>query len=55
MKIGVISDTHVPANCETIIDKIQKIFSGVDMIIHVGDLTELCVLDELSKILVLFR
>ena len=50
MKIGVISDTHIPINCENIPDKIREHFSGVDMIIHAGDLTELCVLDQLAKI-----
>lgn len=50
MKIGVISDTHIPSNCENIYDKIKKCFQGVDMIIHAGDITELNVLDELSLI-----
>ncbi|MCG2710925.1 MAG: metallophosphatase family protein [Candidatus Omnitrophica bacterium] len=50
MKIGVISDTHIPVNCESIPDKIRECFSHVDMIIHAGDLTELCVLDELAQI-----
>ncbi len=50
MKIGVISDTHIPANCESIPDKIRECFSGVDMIIHAGDLTELYVLKQLSVI-----
>ncbi len=50
MKIGVISDTHIPGNCETIPDKIKEYFKGVDMIIHAGDITELCVLDELALI-----
>ncbi len=50
MKIGVIADTHIPSNCESIPDKIKECFSGVDMIIHAGDLTELYVLDELAKI-----
>ena len=50
MKIGVISDTHIPINCGSIPNKIKECFSGVDMIIHAGDLTELCVLDELAVI-----
>ncbi len=50
MKIGVISDTHIPINCENIPDKIREFFNGVDMIIHAGDLTELCVLEQLAKI-----
>ena len=50
MKIGVISDTHIPINCENISDKIKKCFKGVDMIIHAGDITELSVLEELALI-----
>lgn len=50
MKIGVISDTHIPINCEKISEKIKDHFQGVDMIIHAGDITELSVLDELSLI-----
>ena len=50
MKIGVISDTHIPGNCESIPKKIKECFSGVDMIIHAGDLTELSALDELALI-----
>lgn len=50
MKIGVISDTHIPVNCESISEKIKKCFSGVDMIIHAGDLIELDVLQQLEDI-----
>ena len=49
MRIGVISDTHMPANCDSIYEKISKYFTGVDMILHAGDLTELSVLEELKK------
>ncbi|MFH1093384.1 MAG: metallophosphoesterase family protein [Candidatus Omnitrophota bacterium] len=50
MKIGVISDTHIPINCDSIPEKIIECFRGVDMIIHAGDLTELSVLEQLAVI-----
>ena len=50
IKIGVISDTHIPLNADKIPDEIFKHFEGVDLILHAGDLIELSVLDELRKI-----
>ncbi len=50
MKIGVISDTHIPGNCGQIPDNIIAHFSGADMIIHAGDITELGVLEQLALI-----
>ncbi len=49
MKIGVISDTHIPERAEEIPGVILDDFKGVDLIIHAGDLVELKVLDKLSK------
>jgi len=50
MKIGVISDTHVPAVATSLPAAIFEIFKGVDLILHAGDLVELSVLDELRAI-----
>lgn len=50
MKIGIISDTHIPVVKKSIPDKVFELFSGVDLIIHAGDIVELSVIDELSKI-----
>lgn len=50
MKIGVISDTHIPINASEISNKIKKYFKGVDMILHAGDLVELSVMEELKKL-----
>ncbi|RKY37717.1 MAG: hypothetical protein DRP78_00355 [Candidatus Omnitrophota bacterium] len=50
MKIGVISDTHIPVNCEKLPEQIAKCFKGVDMILHAGDLIEVSVLTDLAKI-----
>ena len=50
MRIGVISDTHIPERADKIPDKIIKAFKEVDMILHAGDLVEISVYDELKKI-----
>ncbi len=50
MRIGVISDTHVPTVVTALPPVIFDIFNGVDLILHAGDLVELSVLDELMAI-----
>lgn len=50
MKIGVLSDTHVPTTKKSLPPVIFDIFKDVDLIIHAGDITELSVLDELQAI-----
>jgi hypothetical protein len=50
MKIGVISDTHIPDKAKDIPQKILEDFKNVDMIIHVGDLVNLGVLNKLKDI-----
>lgn len=50
MKIGVISDTHIPVNAEEIPRKILEDFKGAELILHAGDLVELYVLDVLKEI-----
>ena len=49
-KIGVISDTHIPRAASEVPQAIFAVFSGVDMIIHAGDLVSDTVIDELSDI-----
>lgn len=49
IKIGVISDTHIPARAKKIPEKVFKVFRGVSLIIHAGDLTQLSVLQELER------
>ncbi|HHX78070.1 MAG TPA: metallophosphoesterase family protein, partial [Firmicutes bacterium] len=48
MKLGVISDTHIPRRAKKIPDEVYRVFAGVDMIIHAGDLADGRVLKELS-------
>ncbi len=48
MKIGVISDTHIPKRAKKIPAQVYQVFAGVGMIIHAGDLIERRLLKELS-------
>ncbi len=50
MKIGVISDTHIPDRAGDIPKEILDEFKNVDMIIHVGDLVDLGVLKKLMTV-----
>lgn len=48
--LGLMSDTHMPSRWAQLHDSLPHIFADVDMILHAGDVGELWVLDELSKI-----
>ncbi|MBE3577897.1 MAG: metallophosphoesterase family protein [Limnochordales bacterium] len=48
MRIGVISDTHVPVRARALPGEVFRIFAGVDLILHAGDLVALDVLEELQ-------
>jgi len=50
MKVGVISDTHLPTMGTGLPAGVLKAFRGVDLILHAGDITDPAVLDELSAI-----
>lgn len=50
MRIGVLSDTHVPDRQASIPGSILEGLQGVDLIVHAGDLTCLDVLTVLEKI-----
>ena len=50
MKIGVISDTHIPRAAQKIPDEIYNAFRDADLILHAGDLLNISVLEELNKI-----
>ena len=55
MKIGVLSDTHIPGACASLPAEIVAAFKDVDLILHAGDLVEMKVLKELRKIAVLLE
>ncbi len=50
MKIGVISDTHIPRASKAIPEEVFRIFSGVELIIHAGDIVEEAAINELESI-----
>ena len=50
MKIGVISDTHIPRAASKLPDAIYSAFKDADLILHAGDFIEMPVLNELNKL-----
>lgn len=50
MRIGIISDTHIPGKRQHFPEVIRQIFKGVDLILHAGDLNDLTVLKTLNSI-----
>lgn len=48
MRVGVISDTHMPPFDDVVCSAIEAAFAGVDLILHAGDLVTLSVLDWLE-------
>lgn len=49
MKIGVISDTHIPALSPVLPSRIADVFKGLDIILHAGDICELYMLEEFQE------
>jgi putative phosphoesterase len=54
MRIGLVSDTHVPEAEKQIPTEVHQALQGVDLILHAGDIYDLSVLDELERIAPLF-
>ncbi|MCA1839040.1 MAG: metallophosphoesterase family protein [Actinomycetota bacterium] len=50
MKIGVISDTHIPSRARQVPDQVFDLFEGVDAVIHAGDVVNKQVLIDLRAI-----
>jgi len=50
MRIGVLSDTHIPDRTCEFPAEIVAIFRGVDLILHAGDVSEQSVLDRLQAV-----
>ncbi|MFH2139123.1 MAG: metallophosphoesterase family protein [Candidatus Omnitrophota bacterium] len=50
MKIGVISDTHIPMACDYLPESVGEAFKDVDMILHAGDIVTMKVIDQLKQI-----
>ena len=50
MKIGVISDTHIPVQAKSLPAIISKKFNAVDFILHAGDLINMDTFNKLNDI-----
>ena len=50
MRIGLLSDTHIPDVEKSLPSEITKAFRGVDLILHAGDIYDPSVLDDLEYI-----
>ena len=50
MRIGLVSDTHIPRDAKRLPPHVKEAFKGVDLILHAGDIYIPSVLDELETI-----
>ena len=50
MRIGLISDTHIPEAGEELPREVFQAFKGVDLIMHAGDMHVIQVLDWLESL-----
>jgi len=48
MRVAVLSDTHAPRHWKTLPVRVAEIVTGVDLILHAGDVCVPQVLDELA-------
>ena len=49
-RIGVIADTHCPEFIDRLPERVFTALSGVELILHAGDITAASTLDELARI-----
>ena len=50
LRVGLISDTHIPEARAELWPQVFSVFDGVDAILHGGDIHELFVLDQLAEL-----
>ena len=50
MRIGLISDTHIPTAAKELWPQVYDAFRGVDLIMHAGDLMVPEVIDWLAEV-----
>ena len=50
MKIGLISDTHIPEARDQLWPHVFDLFQGVECILHAGDTYDISVINELEKV-----
>ncbi|HYU63273.1 MAG TPA: metallophosphoesterase family protein [Verrucomicrobiae bacterium] len=49
-RIGVVADTHCPEFIDTLPDRVFRALSGVQVIVHAGDVTEASTLEQLAAV-----
>ena len=49
MRIGLVSDTHIPEARKNLFEEVVDAFTGVDLILHAGDINVTRVLDDLAR------
>ncbi len=50
MKVGVLSDTHIPGAAPALPAAVFRLFADADLILHAGDIVDLAVLEELRAL-----
>jgi putative phosphoesterase len=50
LRVGLISDTHIPEAMPELYPQVFEAFDGVDCILHAGDIHDLSVIDQLSEV-----
>jgi uncharacterized protein len=50
MRIGLISDTHIPEARYELWPQVFEVFRGVEAILHAGDIHDLSVIDKLNEV-----
>ena len=50
MRVGVVSDTHIPSRAPAIPPGVFEAFEGVHLILHAGDVSVRAALDELAAL-----
>jgi hypothetical protein len=53
MKIGVVGDSHIPESGPLLQARLARLFKGIDILLHAGDVCELYVLEELQEMFTL--
>ncbi|MBI2957828.1 MAG: metallophosphoesterase family protein [Chloroflexi bacterium] len=54
LRIGLVTDTHIPDVAKALPPELATAFKGVDLIMHAGDIYSLTVLDDLARIAPVF-
>ena len=50
MRVGLISDTHIPDHAKELPQQLKQVFRGVSLILHAGDIYVTSVLDDLERL-----